>query len=402
MARYTTYESDGTTYYQFQAYLGTNELTGKPVRVTRRKSKETGLPFKTQAQAEREVKRLENDFRSGAIGGKRSTQTPFKEVFNKWMREYKKSVRPSTLAHTERRFRQRILPSLDGVLVERVDRHHLRDVAERWADENPKDYKALFNFTKRVFDYAVYLDIIKDNPMHAVRLPQVRVPKVKETAFYEPDELMDFLELAHTHGGDVNGRKWGMFFHLLAFTGCRKGEALALKWQDIDLDRRTVSFNKTLSKVSKTDGKNEVIVNDTTKNGGVRTIALDEWTVEKLTEWKDRSKGQLVFPAEHNTRSYMHPDLVTTTMRRINVKMRKRGHKKNVTPHGLRHTHCSILFAAGRPVKEVQYRLGHKSSRVTLDIYTHVTQGKAVETADAFLEYVEGNKKKTLLSQRTT
>lgn len=402
MARYTTYESNGTNYYQFQAYLGTNELTGKPVRLTRRKSELTGKPFKTKGQAQREVKRLEEAFRAGTIGHKRNTQTPFKEVYAKWIRDYQKSVRPSTYAHTERRFKQRILPAFEGVLIERVDRRHLKNVVERWAEEAPKDHKALFNFAKRVFDFAVYLDIIRDNPMHAVRLPQIRAPKAKETAFYERDELMDFLELAQTHGGVVKGRKWGMFFHLLAFTGCRKGEALALRWDDIDLDRRTVRFNKTLSKVSRTDGHNEVMVNDTTKNGDARTISLDEWTVEKLVEWKERRKGTLVFPAELSARSYIHPDLVTTTMRRINVKMRKKGHKKNVTPHGLRHTHCSILFAAGRPVKEVQYRLGHKSSRVTLDIYAHVTQGKAVETADAFLDYIQPAKKRTSLSQRTT
>lgn len=67
---------------------------------------------------------------------------------------------------------------------------------------------------------------------------------------------------------------------------------------------------------------------------------------------------------------------------------------KNVTPHGLRHTHCSLLFEAGSSIKEVQNRLGHKSAKVTMDVYAHVTKYKEAETADAFLEYISKIKTK--------
>lgn len=62
---------------------------------------------------------------------------------------------------------------------------------------------------------------------------------------------------------------------------------------------------------------------------------------------------------------------------------------KKITLHGFRHTHASLLFEAGATIKEVQTRLGHSSSKTTLDIYTHVTQSKKQEVAQKFANYID-------------
>ena len=59
-----------------------------------------------------------------------------------------------------------------------------------------------------------------------------------------------------------------------------------------------------------------------------------------------------------------------------------------ITPHGLRHTHCSLLFEAGATLKEVQDRLGHADIKTTMNIYAHVTEKKKEETAVKFAEYL--------------
>lgn len=61
---------------------------------------------------------------------------------------------------------------------------------------------------------------------------------------------------------------------------------------------------------------------------------------------------------------------------------------EHITTHGLRHTHCSLLFEAGATIKEVQFRLGHKDVKTTLDIYAHVTNKAKSETVDKFLNYL--------------
>nr|WP_270625565.1 tyrosine-type recombinase/integrase [Ligilactobacillus ruminis] len=60
-----------------------------------------------------------------------------------------------------------------------------------------------------------------------------------------------------------------------------------------------------------------------------------------------------------------------------------------MTLHGFRHTHAALLFEAGATIKEVQTRLGHSSSKTTLDIYTHVTQSKKQEAAQKFANYID-------------
>lgn len=63
---------------------------------------------------------------------------------------------------------------------------------------------------------------------------------------------------------------------------------------------------------------------------------------------------------------------------------------KRVSPHGLRHTHCSLLFEAGASIKEVQDRLGHSDVKTTLDIYTHVTKKAKEGAIQKFVSYLEG------------
>ena len=62
---------------------------------------------------------------------------------------------------------------------------------------------------------------------------------------------------------------------------------------------------------------------------------------------------------------------------------------KKITAHGFRHTHASLLFESGANIKEVQERLGHSTSKMTLDIYTHVTQNRKQETSLKFANFMQ-------------
>ena len=64
---------------------------------------------------------------------------------------------------------------------------------------------------------------------------------------------------------------------------------------------------------------------------------------------------------------------------------------EHITAHGLRHTHCSLLFEAGASIKEVQYRLGHRDVKTTLDVYAHVTKKAKSETIDKFTNFLNKN-----------
>lgn len=92
--------------------------------------------------------------------------------------------------------------------------------------------------------------------------------------------------------------------------------------------------------------------------------------------------GQLVFSNEHN--EYLQP----TKTRKWIVKVQKKYNLKSITAHGLRHTHCSLLFEAGVSIKEVQDRLGHSDVQTTLNIYAHVSKEKKTSAIQKFVDYV--------------
>lgn len=167
-----------------------------------------------------------------------------------------------------------------------------------------------------------------------------------------------------------------------------KGEALALTWKDINFKDNEIRINKAISR-----GKNNKLYLKTTKTGISRTIKLDPETMDLLKAWRKQQKkdylhlgynttqpNQLVFSNENN--EFIQP----TKTRKWLMNILK---KYKITTHGLRHTHCSLLFEAGANLKDVQDRLGHTDSKTTLDIYTHVTQKAKAETIEKFENYLK-------------
>ncbi len=136
------------------------------------------------------------------------------------------------------------------------------------------------------------------------------------------------------------------------------------------------------------------VTNQTPKNKvSRRTISLDKETLAILNDWKMQqrteylklgyntsSEEQYVFTTLKNT-LYI-PNTVNDWLRYI----LKKYNLPSITPHGFRHTHASLLLEAGESVKVVQQRLGHENSKVTLDIYTHITNNAPKKTGQEFAD----------------
>lgn len=159
----------------------------------------------------------------------------------------------------------------------------------------------------------------------------------------------------------------------LASTGCRRGEALGLRWSDLDLDGKHATLVQSVQKVA-----GQVIVGEVKTAASRRRIALDDATVDMLRAQRKRQAAQrlLVGPAWADgdlvfagpTGEPMYPETVTrtfhTTVRRLGL--------PPITLHGLRHTWASLALAAGIHAKVVQERLGHANVGMPLNIYSHV------------------------------
>ncbi|HEM6058892.1 TPA: site-specific integrase [Streptococcus suis] len=242
--------------------------------------------------------------------------------------------------------------------------------------------------TRMILDYALSLGYINDNPMKKVIRPR-RQQKIdehesKEGKFYSREELQQFL----TNVEQENNQELLTIFRLLAFTGLRKSELMALRWKDIDFNSDSLSVNQTI-----VYGENNQMIFQTPKTKkSQRIVSLDPVTLKYLKKWKLVKKEE-IFPRRLQGAEllFTNPDGTPHSFDFINYHLRSvitKYNLKKITPHGFRHTHCSLLFEAGATVKEVQERLGHEDIKTTMNIYAHVTKQAKEQTAQKFAQFM--------------
>ncbi|WP_028125169.1 site-specific integrase [Eremococcus coleocola] len=370
-------KKDGSTAYKFVAYLGIDPLTGKQKRTTRQ-----GFKTKKEAQLAESRLKLEID-KSGFSSAKKLT---FSQVYNLWLVEHHNTVKPGTYATTKRYARLHILPRIGNTKVDRLNVVNCQKLVNEWAKTfNSAKYPK--GITQQVLDYAVKMQLITDNPMRKVKLPNRKEMPDNQENYYNSEELSKFFECV----ADYGNQKFLSFFRILAFTGMRKGEALALTWGDIDFNAKTITVSKG---VSLDEAGNPIITTPKTKNS-MRVLSVDAQTLNILKKWRTlqltqlMKKGingldssQLLFTFGNNRvyrPSYTNGWLITI-INKYNLKY--------ITMHGFRHSHCSLLFEMGTPIQVVQERLGHSNIKTTMDIYTHVTEKARDQIADNFAKYV--------------
>ena len=245
----------------------------------------------------------------------------------------------------------------------------------KWAEEY-KRFFGIISIANQIFDYAIAMELIDSNPMRkTLKLKRQKNNTDELEKFYNKEELKEFFKIVK--GFDDN--EMLTYFRLLAFTGMRKNEISALRWSDIDFKKGQITVNQTLAK-----GEDNKLIFQTPKTKkSARTITLDSKTIKVLKDWHKYSTKGLLFKNESG-----EPKSVVHVNNMLNRIWRKYPDFKRITPHGFRHTHCSLLFEAGATIKEVQERLGHENIQTTMDIYAHITQKAKDEVADKFASYI--------------
>lgn len=376
--KYTT--KNGETRYLFQTYLGIDPATGKERRTTRR-------GFKTMKEAKQAERNLLLDVEENGLPSNQSDgfQDPtFGELASLWLENYKTTVKPSTFENvkskvekmTEEHFKELKLKKITVAYCQKV----VIELSKSYVLYN--HYLSVIN---RIFKYAVLMDILDSNPFDKVIKPKSRQTQRKGN-FLTKEELKEFLKLAKT-------ATLSYFFplvHLMSYTGLRQGEALALKWSDIDFENKKITVNKTAVRI---EGK-QSLQTPKTKNSK-RVISIDPTTLSILKNWK---KDQIKIYFKNGKHFEGDENFIFTNQRGEWVHIHnfiryfKRfiaDHKlKTITPHGLRHTHASLLFSAGVEPKNISDRLGHSTVQITLDLYTHITEEQRTDTVEKLLEYM--------------
>lgn len=313
------------------------------------------------------------------------------DVLDDWLRSKAGQVSSNSLADYEQVVRLHVKPALGSVKAQALTASRIQRQYDAWRDAglSARMIRGAHMRLSQAFDQAERHGIVHRNPCRAVTPPRLERSTVQT---WNVAEVTAFLDTAAhrpalNRGGDTGRRApdplWPLW-PLLALEGLRKGEALGLRWRDVDLDRGTASIAQTVSADKANAGR--VIIQPRAKTAaGSRTVRLTPQTIAALKdhrkrqnaarlaalEWADHDlivctgKGTPVNPGGNVNRSFdailratRLPD--STRPRRIRI-------------HDLRHTAATLLLGAGVPAKIVSERLGHATISITLDLYSHVT-----------------------------
>lgn len=347
--------------------------TGMPIRQARKIAKQIDLDFNEQ-------------FLKNQVSGIDKTLLELWEWYKKYFAP--NYLRPSTIFTMTNVVENKILPELGHIKLGNFTPNRVTIFLNEIAivkDKNGKQLKPLqyykdsyiqliYSKLHSLFDVAVKQGWIKENPCDNAIKPK-RNKTVKKTPL-ETDQIKDLL--SKTTQFDT----YNAIIRFQLYTGMRIGETLALTWDDIDFEKKTININKTVNFVNgqfkvgppKTENSYRILgMNNTVYN--ILTLIKQQQEIQKKELQNVWQNLNLVFT--QNTGGYIH---------RININKRLNKIKKNtdyqqIIIHSLRHANATLLLMNGVDLKIVSAHLGHNDIQTTANIYIDVLKSQHQVTA---------------------
>ena len=373
-------KKNGTTVYRASVYLGVDKLTGKKARTTVTANTKKGVKIKAREAV--------NAFAANGYSVKeKPTITTYRELVALWWESYKNTIKPNSQQSMEGIVRIHILPVFGDYKLDKLTTPIIQQQVNKWADKANKgekgayaNYSFLNNINRRILQYGVTMQAIQHNPARDVIIPRKQQNKEHKVKFFSNQELKQFLDYLE----DLDQSSYENFFDYVLYktllaSGCRIGEALALEWSDIDLKKGIINISKTLNRYQET--------NTPKSKAGLREVDIDTATVTLLKEYKKRQQIQAWQLGR--SESIVFTPFTTKYAYACLLRKRLQGHFKtagvpDISFHGFRHTHATIMLYAGIEAKDLQYRLGHSNISMTLNTYVHATKEGAKKAVSIF------------------
>lgn len=266
----------------------------------------------------------------------------------------------------------RLRPSdVEGWLIDR-----------RETELSPASLQKIFLVLRMCLEGAVRDGLLARNVVALVKQPSI--PRSEARHLTMPE--------VHTLLAAARESRYGPTLRIIAYLGLRKGEALALTWDDIDFEKRTLSVRGTLSRVN---GK--VVVNEPKTASGKRVLPMSDSVISLLRgqhalQEVDRDaaanvwhEGNYVF-----TTASGEPQDPRNVLRALSTAARHAGLPDDVNVHSLRHSAATAMIEGGVHMKAVSELLGHADVRITLATYTHTSDIVAADALSKLSDAIDG------------
>lgn len=356
----------GDIHYQITIEGGYDQLTGKRIRA-----------YKNVKGSRREARSVMHKMITEMEQGKltKKSHTTVAEWMDEWVCEYLPNIEETTKIGYKTKIKCYIKPSIGDILIGSLRAEHIQRMVNGMIEKglSPKNIRDTFNNVNSAMKKAVKLRIIPYNPCEAVELPKLKKFRAN---VYSPQMIQTLLDKA---------KDTDMYLpvFLLVMVGLRRGELLALRWDDIDFKNNILKVRHNMVR-----GEDGYIIKPPKSEAGIRDIHLGQDVMSvlgqaRLQYMKDLKKygkyfQDLEFVIRQEDGSPFHPDSMSQKWRRFLEKY----DLPKIRLHDLRHSNATALIQAGVSPKVVQQRLGHADVQITLNTYTHVLPEMDIEAAE--------------------
>lgn len=308
----------------------------------------------------------------------------FGEIYNLFYRQWEKTVKEST-KHTYLFVDNIIKKEINNdILLVNIDRRFIQEKLDKILEE--KSYQTATRVRirlKNIFEYALNYSYIDNNEVTFTSVPKppetIEEIEQKREKFLTMEEIKKLIDSLNSK---VYNQKYGDMVLVLALTGMRYGELVALQLKNIDFQNKKIEIAGNFDSIHKIK-----TIPKTRKS--IRNIKVSEAALEaikrqiiRLTErFQPLMDDDYIFCFD----VWNSPITLPTFSQIIKKYGAIAGIEKNLSSHVFRHSHISYLAEAGLPIKSIMDRVGHANAKMTLEIYSHTTkdmEDRLVKTLD--------------------
>lgn len=321
-----------------------------------------------------------------------SSEMMFTDLFDDWWNFYKQEIKKSSISSLKGNIKEIREWFGINVKVSNIDPKYVQSYLDNLDCSKSKKerHKTLLNLA---FDYAVRLDIIKDNPSRRARLPRQKKTledwKKVEEKYLEEDEIRPLLKELYRRPSTY---RTALLSEFMSLNGCRIGEAISIKPENYDFDTKVLELHGTYDH---SDGYKNGEKTTPKTNASYRETIMTKREIEIIKEIEFMNELEKNTNERFQDMGYVFTTKngIPTQINSFNLALKKANERldkpinKNLTSHIFRHTLVSRLAENKVPLKAIMDRVGHADSKTTIQIYTHVTKKLKANVADVMEKY---------------